>query len=136
MPYETIPIPPHRYRGLFRGIVLAVRALGDLECAAEGEQLAAGSRVGPATFLTEVHLRAARVSFTRRNNYWTNRFRKFAADARRVNAGSAIMDERADSSPTSRKSRRIQSIQYRQRSIGIRMNVNPCAFHLVGVRFF
>jgi bifunctional non-homologous end joining protein LigD len=30
--------------------------------------------------------------FTRRGNDWTNRFRKFAADAWHVNAGSAIID--------------------------------------------
>jgi bifunctional non-homologous end joining protein LigD len=41
----------------------------------------------------QVHLRDAAVKvFTRRGNDWTNRFRKIAADAWHVNAGSAIID--------------------------------------------
>jgi bifunctional non-homologous end joining protein LigD len=41
----------------------------------------------------QVHLRDAAVKvFTRRGNDWTNRFRKIAADARHMNAGSAIID--------------------------------------------
>src|ERR1700692_164825 len=39
------------------------------------------------------HLRDATVKvFTRRGNDWTNRFRKIAADAWNINAGSAIID--------------------------------------------
>jgi ATP-dependent DNA ligase len=37
---------------------------------------------------------AAKV-FTRRGNDWTNRFRKIAADAWHINAGSAIIDGEA-----------------------------------------
>jgi bifunctional non-homologous end joining protein LigD len=41
----------------------------------------------------QVHLRDAAVKvFTRRGNDWTNRFRKIAADAWNINAGSAIID--------------------------------------------
>jgi bifunctional non-homologous end joining protein LigD len=41
----------------------------------------------------QVHLRDAAVKvFTRRGNDWTNRFRKIAADAWHINAGSAIID--------------------------------------------
>lgn len=44
-------------------------------------------------YRVQVHLRegAAKV-FTRRGNDWTNRFRKIAADAWHINAGSAIID--------------------------------------------
>ena len=44
-------------------------------------------------YRVQVHLRDAigRV-FTRRGNDWTNSFRKIAADAWHVNAGSAIID--------------------------------------------
>src|ERR1700716_2700144 len=37
--------------------------------------------------------RRGRQIFTRRDNDWTYRFRKIAADAWRVNAGSAIIDD-------------------------------------------
>jgi ATP-dependent DNA ligase len=41
----------------------------------------------------QVHLRDAAVKvFTRHGNDWTNRFRKIAADAWNINAGSAIID--------------------------------------------
>jgi bifunctional non-homologous end joining protein LigD len=41
----------------------------------------------------QVHLRDAAVKvFTRRGNDWTNRFRKIAADAWQISAGSAIID--------------------------------------------
>jgi len=41
----------------------------------------------------QVHLRDAAVKvFTQRGNDWTNRFRKIAADAWHINAGSAIID--------------------------------------------
>jgi ATP-dependent DNA ligase len=41
----------------------------------------------------QVHLRDAAVKvFTRRGNDWTNRFKKVAADAWHINAGSAIVD--------------------------------------------
>jgi bifunctional non-homologous end joining protein LigD len=41
----------------------------------------------------QVHLRDAAVKvLTRRGNDWTNRFRKIAADAWHINAGSAIID--------------------------------------------
>src|SRR5258708_15483790 len=44
-------------------------------------------------YRVQVHLRDAAVKiFTRRGNDWTNRFRKIAADAWHVNAGSAIID--------------------------------------------
>jgi bifunctional non-homologous end joining protein LigD len=44
-------------------------------------------------YRVQVHLRDAAVKiFTRRGHDWTNRFRKIAADAWHVNAGSAIMD--------------------------------------------
>lgn len=44
-------------------------------------------------YRVQVHLRDAAVKvFTRRGNDWTNRFRKIAADAWHINAGSAIMD--------------------------------------------
>jgi len=44
-------------------------------------------------YRVQVHLRAAAVKvFTRRGNDWTNRFRKIAADAWNINAGSAIID--------------------------------------------
>jgi bifunctional non-homologous end joining protein LigD len=44
-------------------------------------------------YRVQVHLRDATVKvFTRRGNDWTNRFRKIAADAWNVNAGSAIID--------------------------------------------
>src|SRR6266481_2279136 len=44
-------------------------------------------------YRVQMHLRdgAAKV-FTRRGNDWTNRFRKIAADAWHINAGSAIID--------------------------------------------
>lgn len=44
-------------------------------------------------YRVQVHLRegAAKV-FTRRGNDWTNRFRKIAADAWHINAGSTIID--------------------------------------------
>jgi hypothetical protein len=41
-------------------------------------------------YRVQVHLRDAAV--TRRGNDWTNRFRKIAADAWHINAGSAIID--------------------------------------------
>jgi bifunctional non-homologous end joining protein LigD len=44
-------------------------------------------------YRVQVHLRDAAVKvFTRRGNDWTNRFRKIAADARHVGAGSAVID--------------------------------------------
>jgi bifunctional non-homologous end joining protein LigD len=44
-------------------------------------------------YRVQVHLRNATVNvFTRRGNDWTNRFRKIAADAWHINAGSAIID--------------------------------------------
>jgi bifunctional non-homologous end joining protein LigD len=44
-------------------------------------------------YRVQVHLRDAAVKVsTRRGNDWTNRFRKIAADAWHVNAGSAIID--------------------------------------------
>jgi bifunctional non-homologous end joining protein LigD len=44
-------------------------------------------------YRVQVHLRdAAAKVFTRRGNDWTNRFRKIAADAWHINAGSAIID--------------------------------------------
>jgi len=44
-------------------------------------------------YRVQVHLRDAAVKvFTRRGNDWTNRFRKIAADAWHVGAGSAIID--------------------------------------------
>jgi bifunctional non-homologous end joining protein LigD len=44
-------------------------------------------------YRVRVHLRDAAVKvFTRRGNDWTNRFRKIAADAWNINAGSAIID--------------------------------------------
>ena len=47
-------------------------------------------------YRVQVHLRDAAVKvFTRRGNDWTNRFRKVAADAWNINAGSAIIDGEA-----------------------------------------
>jgi bifunctional non-homologous end joining protein LigD len=44
-------------------------------------------------YRVQVHLRDAAVKvFTRRGNDWTNRFRKIAADAWHIGAGSAIID--------------------------------------------
>jgi bifunctional non-homologous end joining protein LigD len=44
-------------------------------------------------YRVQVHLRDAAVKvFTRRGNDWTNRFRKIAADAWHVGAGSAVID--------------------------------------------
>ena len=44
-------------------------------------------------YRVQVHLRDAAVKvFTQRGNDWTNRFRKVAADAWNINAGSAIID--------------------------------------------
>ncbi len=44
-------------------------------------------------YRVQVHLRDAAVKvFTRRGNDWTNHFRKIAADAWHINAGSAIID--------------------------------------------
>jgi len=44
-------------------------------------------------YRVQVHLKDASVTvFTRRGNDWTNRFRKIAADAWHINAGSAILD--------------------------------------------
>ena len=44
-------------------------------------------------YRVQVHLRDAAVKvFTRRGNDWTNRFKKIAADAWHINAGSAIID--------------------------------------------
>jgi bifunctional non-homologous end joining protein LigD len=44
-------------------------------------------------YRVQIHLRDAAVKvFTRRGNDWTNRFRKIAADAWHINAGSAIVD--------------------------------------------
>jgi len=44
-------------------------------------------------YRVQVHLRDAAVKvFTRRGNDWTNRFRKIAADAWNINAGSAIIN--------------------------------------------
>jgi ATP-dependent DNA ligase len=44
-------------------------------------------------YRVQVHLRDAAVKvFTRRGRDWTNRFRKIAADAWHINAGSAIID--------------------------------------------
>jgi bifunctional non-homologous end joining protein LigD len=41
----------------------------------------------------QIDLRDAALEiFTRRGNDWTNRFRKIAADAWHINAGSAIID--------------------------------------------
>jgi bifunctional non-homologous end joining protein LigD len=47
-------------------------------------------------YRVQVQLRDAAVKvFTRRGNDWTNRFRKIAADACHMNAGSAIIDGEA-----------------------------------------
>src|SRR5882672_5760182 len=47
-------------------------------------------------YRVQVHLRDAAVKvFTRRGNDWTNRFRKIAADAWNIKAGSAIIDGEA-----------------------------------------
>ena len=47
-------------------------------------------------YRVQVHLGDAAVKvFTRRGNDWTNRFRKIAADAWHINAGSAIIDGEA-----------------------------------------
>ena len=44
-------------------------------------------------YTVQVHLKDAVVKvFTRRGNDWTNRFRKIAADAWHISAGSAIID--------------------------------------------
>jgi bifunctional non-homologous end joining protein LigD len=44
-------------------------------------------------YRVQVHLRDAAIKvFTRRGNDWTNRFRKIAAHAWNINAGSAIID--------------------------------------------
>ena len=44
-------------------------------------------------YRVQVHLRDAAIKvFTRRGNDWTNRFRKIAADAWHIGAGSAIID--------------------------------------------
>jgi bifunctional non-homologous end joining protein LigD len=44
-------------------------------------------------YRVQVHLRNAAVKvFTRRGNDWTNRFRKIAADAWHISAGSVIID--------------------------------------------
>ena len=44
-------------------------------------------------YRVQVHLRDAAVKvFTRRGNDWTTRFKKIAADAWHINAGSAIID--------------------------------------------
>jgi bifunctional non-homologous end joining protein LigD len=44
-------------------------------------------------YRVQVHLRDAAVKvFTRRGNDWTTRFRKIAADAWHINAGSSIID--------------------------------------------
>src|ERR1700738_591583 len=44
-------------------------------------------------YRVQIHLRDAAIKvFTRRGNDWTNRFRKIAADAWHINAGSAIID--------------------------------------------
>ena len=44
-------------------------------------------------YRVQVHLKDAVVKvFTRRGNDWTNRFRKIAADAWHISAGSAIID--------------------------------------------
>jgi bifunctional non-homologous end joining protein LigD len=44
-------------------------------------------------YRVQVHLRDAAIKvFTRRGNDWTNRFRKIAADAWHIGAGSAITD--------------------------------------------
>jgi bifunctional non-homologous end joining protein LigD len=44
-------------------------------------------------YRVQIHLRDAAVKvFTRRGNDWTNRFRKIAADAWHIGAGSAIID--------------------------------------------
>jgi len=44
-------------------------------------------------YRVQVHLRDAAVKvFTRRGNDWTNRFRKIAADAWHIGAGSAVID--------------------------------------------
>src|SRR6202790_4799391 len=44
-------------------------------------------------YRVQVHVRDAAVKvFTRRGNDWTNRFRKIAADAWHISAGSVIID--------------------------------------------
>ena len=44
-------------------------------------------------YRVQVHIKDAALKvFTRRGNDWTNRFRKIAADAWHINAGSAILD--------------------------------------------
>ncbi len=58
------------------------------------------------SYRVQVHLRDTAVKvFTRRDNDWTNRFRKIATDAWHINAGSAIIDGEvvvpaADAAPT------------------------------------
>jgi bifunctional non-homologous end joining protein LigD len=58
--------------------------------------VATGRAVGDGKFdgyRVQVHLRDAAIKvFTRRGNDWTNRFRKIAADAWHIGAGSAIID--------------------------------------------
>jgi bifunctional non-homologous end joining protein LigD len=90
MPYPRPKPPADSIKSMFPGFI-------EPALATSIDNLPSGKRwvheIKFDGYRVQVHLRDAPVKvFTRRGNDWTNRFRKIAADAWHINAGSAIID--------------------------------------------
>jgi ATP-dependent DNA ligase len=71
-------------------------------------------------YRVQVHVRDAAVkAFTRRGNDWTNRFRKIAADAWQISAGSVISSASDGTTDSVKKIRRLCSLWHRSPSDNI-----------------
>src|SRR5438874_11445449 len=90
-------MPRTRPKRLIRGVKAPFPSFVEPELATSVDRVPSGARwiheIKFDGYRVQVHLRDAAVKvFTRRGNDWTNRFRKIAADAWHINAGSAIID--------------------------------------------
>jgi bifunctional non-homologous end joining protein LigD len=90
MPYPRPKPPPGSVKAAFPGFIEPALA-NSIDRVPSGERWV--HEIKFDGYRVQIHLRDAAVKvFTRRGNDWTNRFRKIAADAWHVNAGSAIID--------------------------------------------
>jgi bifunctional non-homologous end joining protein LigD len=90
MPYPRPKPPAGGIKATFPGFIAPALATS-IGKVPNGERWIHGIKFDG--YRVQVHLRDAAVKvFTRRGNDWTNRFRKIAADAWHINAGSAIID--------------------------------------------
>jgi bifunctional non-homologous end joining protein LigD len=90
VPYSRPKAPAGGFKATFPGFI-------EPSLASSTEKVPAGERwiheMKFDGYRVQVRLRNAAVTvFTRRGNDWTNRFKKIAADAWHINAGSAIID--------------------------------------------